>query len=107
MKKNEKIEKIEKATVKAVCTDCGGTGLYEGMCKREGYPVVCLRCKGSGCQIITYQPFVERRILKNVKGVTLSKGRFIFSGDAGAIGETVSYQDFLAGKLKYKERGVI
>ena len=85
----------------SVCGSCRGTGLYEGFCEKEGYPVVCLNCRGTGCQEISYEPFVERKKKNGVKGVSLSKGSFIWSG-IGPVGEVVSYQDFLDGKIKYQ-----
>jgi len=87
-------------TVLAVCKDCGGTGLYTGFCEKKGHSVVCLSCNGSGCETISYAPFVKRKIVSGVKGVSLSGGKFIFSG-AGNRGQEVSYSDFLDGKLKY------
>jgi hypothetical protein len=87
-------------TIKAVCPSCGGTGLYSGFAEKPGYPVVCLNCGGTGCMEINYEPFIERKIKKGVKGVSLSKGRFILTG-VGGTGEVVSYDDFLKGKLKH------
>lgn len=85
--------------VKAICSSCRGTGLYEGMCEAKGHPVVCLDCNGTGCEIIRYTPFVKRRIIRGVKSVSLSQGRFILTG-VGKKGETVTYKEFLNGKLK-------
>ena len=90
---------MAKVTVKAVCKACDGTGLYSGMCEGEGHAVVCLGCDGTGCEEITYTPFETRRITKTIRTVSLSKGRFILTG-VGSKGEKVSYQEFLAGKLK-------
>lgn len=89
-----------KKTVKMVCGACCGSGLYEGMCEPKGFPVVCLQCNGTGCAEMTYEPFVQRKVIRGVKGVSLSKGRFILSG-VGSSGDVVSYQEFLGGKLKY------
>lgn len=87
--------------IKAVCSACGGTGLYEGMREEKGHPVVCLNCNGTGCQEIRYEPFVKIRHCNGVKGVSLSRGIFIGTG-VGPVGQEVSYKDFLAGKLRYK-----
>lgn len=87
--------------VRAVCYACNGTGLYEGFCESKGHPVVCLKCAGSGCQEIQYEPFIKRKIRRGVKSVMLSRGTFIATG-VGPVGEEVPYKDFLAGKLKYE-----
>jgi hypothetical protein len=86
--------------MKIVCGDCGGTGLYEGMCEEKGYPVVCCGCMGTGCIDYQYEPFKKRKIKRGIKGVSLSRGRFIITG-VGPVGKTVSYKDFLKGKLEY------
>lgn len=31
-----------------ICTSCEGTGLYKGFGERDGFAVVCYRCKGTG-----------------------------------------------------------
>ena len=90
----------KEISVNSVCSSCGGTGLYRGFCEKEGYPVVCTSCDGSGCETITYMPFVKRKLLRGIKGVSLSRGRFILTG-VGSTGDIVSYADFLKGKLKY------
>lgn len=86
-------------TVKAICADCDGSGLYEGMFEKAGYPVVCLVCEGTGCEEISYIPFTKRKLLRGIKGVSLSAGRFIATG-VGATGDRMSYKDFLSGKFK-------
>jgi len=87
-----------KKTVYAVCGDCCGTGLYEGMCERKGEPVVCLRCEGTGCEVVSYTPFVSRRVIRGVKRVFLPGGRFIATG-AGPQGKGMTYAEF---QKKYK-----
>lgn len=89
-------------SVKAQCDDCRGTGLYSGMCEAEGTAVVCLGCAGTGCAIIRYTPFKKRKLRRDIKTVSLSKGRFIMAG-VGATGQSVTYKEFLKGKLKYAE----
>jgi hypothetical protein len=87
-------------TVRAICTSCNGSGVYCGFMEKGGTGVVCVTCGGTGCEEIRYAPFVARRIIKGVHTVSLSKGRFIVTG-VGATGDSVSYQDFLKGKIKY------
>ena len=42
------------------CEACQGTGLYAGMGERDGFAVVCRKCKGSGQMLIHYLPFRGR-----------------------------------------------
>lgn len=58
-------------TIRAQCSDCGGTGLYSGFMEAKDEAVICVRCGGSGCQTIRYTPFQgrkERRGIKRVRG---------------------------------------
>ena len=80
----------ERATVYAECPSCGGTGLYQGFAEEEGYPVICVTCKGTGCKEITYKPYAGRRP-KRVKGVRSNWTGSILS--AGST-ETISYEEF-------------
>jgi hypothetical protein len=85
--------------IKAKCSDCSGTGVYCGMCEPEGVGVVCLRCGGSGCELIMYTPFKGRVAKKGVKTVRLSRGALLADA-AGPGGSEVSYKDFfLKGKM--------
>jgi hypothetical protein len=84
--------------IKAKCSDCSGTGVYCGMCEPEGVGVVCLRCGGSGCELIMYTPFTKRAIKRGVKQVRLSRGMLLADG-VGPGGTMVCYQDFLKGKM--------
>lgn len=85
-------------TVKAECGDCGGTGLYSGMCEKEGTAVVCLRCGGTGCEEIRFTPFERRKGRRGIHTVSLSRGSFIATG-VGATGRSISYQEFQSGKM--------
>ena len=84
--------------VKAVCGDCGGTGVYCGFAEPKGVGVVCLGCEGSGCTVITYEPFVARRERQGVRVVRRSRGSFIATG-VGPTGTEVIYADFKRGKM--------
>jgi len=84
--------------VKAECTACGATGVYSGFCEPEGTAVVCIRCSGTGCQIISYVPFESRRRRKGIKTVSQSRGGFIATG-VGATGKPITYSEFLKGKM--------
>ena len=87
-----------KEEVKAECTACGATGVYQGFAEGRDEAVVCLECEGTGCKIIRYTPFTNRRRRKGVKVVRNSRGTFIATGVGGA-GRAVTYKDFLAGKM--------
>ena len=47
-------------TIKAVCHECRGSGVFVGVCEAAGTGVVCLICAGRGWRAITYTPFVAR-----------------------------------------------
>jgi hypothetical protein len=86
-------------TIYYECEDCRGTGLYSGFCEPPKHAVVCLGCDGTGRALFEYEPFTGRKTRKDIKTVSLSKGRFIMTG-VGSGSEKVSYQDFLKGSLR-------
>lgn len=53
------------------CPRCGGTGLYIGMAERDGFAVVCQKCKGSGKHhfVYEYKEFTGRKDRDDVKTV--------------------------------------
>ena len=81
-------------TVLAQCGSCGGTGLYRGFAEREGEPVVCLSCQGTGAQDIRYTPFTGRINKRGVKCVRISRGAFIATGVGGKDGSEMTYEEF-------------
>jgi hypothetical protein len=88
----------QSVTLDVECGSCGGTGIYCGFAEPEGVGVVCLTCKGSGKAQLTYKPFTTRKRRDNVETVRLSAGSFIGMG-FGPTGGSVSYQEFLSGKM--------
>jgi hypothetical protein len=88
-------------TLSYECDACRGTGLYSGFCEGPGHAVVCLGCNGTGRAEFQYTPFTERKLRRDIKTVSLSKGRFIFAG-VGPTGDNITYKEFLEGKLSYK-----
>jgi len=62
-----------KKTIKLdiVCQSCDGTGLYSGMCERDGCAVVCHNCSGTGKYKynFSYEEFKEKKIKKDIKRV--------------------------------------
>ena len=55
------MNKQVKLTLKAECTDCGGTGLYVGHTCHDGAAMICRTCTGTGCVEISYIPFSSRK----------------------------------------------
>jgi hypothetical protein len=55
-------------TVKEMCPECCGTGLYSGMGERDGAAVVCGKCKGTGCYTFVheYERFSGRKERKGI-----------------------------------------
>lgn len=53
------------------CKECKGTGLFKGMGERDGWAVVCHKCKGSGCYHFKfeYEAFHGRVKCDNVQQV--------------------------------------
>jgi hypothetical protein len=90
--------------VEAECGECGGTGLYRGCAEPNGVAVVCLRCKGTGCVDVHYTPFTKRKLRDDVKTVRLSRGSFILS--CGPVGKSVTYAEFMAGKMPSADSSV-
>jgi hypothetical protein len=75
------------------CFECGGTGLYSGMCEQAGEAVACIRCDGQGWRIHEYSTFVGRKKRRGIKMVRFSRGRCIADG-VGGTGEPMSYAEF-------------
>ena len=85
-------------TLEAECTACGGTGIYHGFAEPDGVGVVCLKCEGSGMMVVHYIPFTGRKKRNDIVVVRRSRGSFIAIG-VGPTGESVTYEEFLQGKL--------
>lgn len=93
----------QSLTIDVECGSCGGTGVYRGFAEPKGVGVVCLTCKGSGKVTLTYKPFTGRKRCDNIQTIRLSAGSFIGTG-VGPTGGSVSYQDFLSGKMPRETR---
>jgi hypothetical protein len=89
---------MSRKTIKAECSSCGGSGVYQGFCEPPGTAVVCLGCRGTGCETISYIPFTVRRKKSRIRTVNLSRGGFLATG-VEAVGESISYSDFFKGKM--------
>lgn len=73
-------------TIKVECKDCGATGLYSGLCEPVGVAVICVTCRGSGCQEIYFKPFIERKQKTEILTVRNFRG-------------CITYQEFQQGKM--------
>jgi hypothetical protein len=85
------------SSVEAQCDACGGTGVYCGMAEPKGVGVVCHTCGGSAKMTIAYTPFTGRKRREGVTTVQVSRGMSIIG--CGPSGSSVTYEEFLAGKL--------
>ena len=87
------------------CKSCKGTGLYVGICERDGAAVVCHTCNGTGCHHvkIEYDDFESRKEQHDVKrvfeasvGMCIGKGKnnkYVLS-DFGGMPYREWIQDF-------------
>lgn len=83
--------------IKTECRECRGTGLYHGVAEPEGVAVICVCCRGTGCAVIEYTPFVERKQRDDIQTVRLSRARFI--GLCSSMGDSVTYDEFMSGNI--------
>ena len=83
------------------CPSCKGTGVYVGVCERDGFGVVCHTCNGSGMMHYeyTYEEIESRKRNKKVKWI-LETTVGICAGLKGKD-KTFSYEDF--GGMSYDE----
>jgi hypothetical protein len=61
---------MAKQTIKVMCPSCGGTGVYCGFAEPKGVGVVCVKCDGTGCADLSYEPFTKRqhKMTESTKG---------------------------------------
>lgn len=91
------------------CSSCGGTGVYVGICERDGAAVVCHSCDGTGKGHIRieYEDFEGRRVNSKIErvfetssGIVIGTGNGKFKlSDFGGM----PYQDWLDNKPFPKE----
>lgn len=86
-------------TIKEECPSCRGTGIYRGWCEAPGTAVVCIDCDGDGWRRYEYKKFTERRSVKGVKEVYLSRGKSVIDGVGGMPETKMTYTYF---KKNYK-----
>jgi hypothetical protein len=85
---------VTRRFIKTECSSCGGTGLYQGFMEAKGEPVVCLSCEGTGCAILSYQPWTGRKVQRGVKVVRMSRGTFILTGVGARPKTEMTYEEF-------------
>jgi len=87
--------------IKQQCEICGGTGIYVGFAEKDGFGIVCHKCKGKGFYMYTYEPFLKRKIRKGIKRV-LKTNPGIGLGINDKVKETdfggITYQEWLENK---------
>jgi len=83
------------------CPDCKGTGLYVGFAERDGYAVVCHKCKGSGKfrYVMEYEPFSERKPREGIHTVVQVNPGYQLGGEKGKLDfGGMPYSDWASGK---------
>ena len=82
----------------AKCRSCEGTGIYQGVCERDGFGVVCSTCHGTGLEIIeiNFEPFEGRIETDKVKWVLQAN-----TGIVAGINDELKYEDF--GGIPYED----
>lgn len=85
-------------TIMVQCSACRGTGIYHSFDEPAGVGVICFECKGHGSKYISYIPFTGRVLREDIFTVRLSTG-IGPSGTLISTGDSITYQDFLKGKI--------
>jgi hypothetical protein len=63
----------------------------------RNYKYKMIRCNGTGCSIIEYEPFTERKRRTDIDKVMLSSGSFLLN--CGPCGDNITYDEFINGKI--------
>lgn len=87
--------------LKVECGSCRGTGIYRGFAEPSGVGVICVNCDGTGQETLKYTPFEGRKTRNDISIVRYSRGSLIATG-IGPVGGSISYQEFLNGKMPKK-----
>ena len=101
------------------CKSCNGTGIYVGVCARDGAGGVCEFCHGTGCYTFIFcgKKFTGRKIRKDIKrvysaadvntvvvcphDVTTDKGVTLEFSKAGC-----TYEEWLSGMIPTPVKGL-
>lgn len=81
-------------TIKIECSACKGTGLYVGMCEKDGAAVICYQCKGKGAVLFSYNeppPGSRPRRRDDVVRVFDSTHGYVISANDVVTKEGVSF----------------
>ena len=85
------------------CQSCNGTGLYVGVCERDGCAVVCHTCNGSGMfhHKFKYKLFTGRKLCNKIERVFKNTCGYVHSAkDCTNQGRTIKFSE---GGIKYAE----
>ena len=84
------------------CPSCDGTGLYVGICERDGAAVICFECKGTGKHrvVFEYEDFKKRELRAGVKRVYQASAG-VMIGKGSVEGKQYRLEDF--GGMSYKD----
>lgn len=95
------MEKTFEADIE--CQSCNGTGLYVGLCERDGAAVVCHTCKGTGKYHykFTFTKFIKRKNRNDVTRVFANSAGYVHSANDVVTkdGQTIR---FSSGGIDYK-----
>lgn len=91
--------------IKIECPSCEGTGLYKGMCERDGCAVVCTECDGKGYTTYRYNDFTGKKVKEGITRVFQKTCGYVHSdknhkSDKGIIhfeNYGCTYQEWLNG----------
>lgn len=73
------------------CQACNATGLYQGLLEREASAIACSQCNGTGCEIVEYEPFTERRKRNDIKQVFMGNEHVVNDNTVGGV----SYEEWI------------
>lgn len=80
------------------CPDCEGTGIYRGFGEGRGVGAICRTCNGTGALEREVKEFKQRRMRADIQTVRWP----VRMEDQIEKMPSVTYQEFLAGKLPSK-----
>jgi len=85
------------------CESCKGTGLYVGLCEKDGFSVICHTCNGTGKihQTIQYKDFTKRHFRKGVIQVVQASCGICMGLGKTDDGKNLNYDSF--GGIRYAE----
>lgn len=94
--------KIKNETIRIVCRECNGTGLYVGMCEKGQSAVICSRCNGRGFQDFTYQLFSGLKIRNDIKRVFQSSFGYVHTDQDFKFDKNTTIH-FSQGGIEYEK----